>query len=65
MAEKRKTLNVEQLQIVNAPPELQLVIASPGSGKTETLIHRAEHLVKTGFCKPEEILFSYEAASKV
>lgn len=68
MAEKRKTLNAEQLQIVNAPPELQLVIASPGSGKTETLIHRAEHLVKTGFCKPEEILvFSYtnEAANEI
>lgn len=42
-----------------------LVDAGPGTGKTETLVRRAVHLIKNGHAEPEQVLvltFSNEAA---
>ncbi|MEX0699804.1 MAG: UvrD-helicase domain-containing protein, partial [Acidimicrobiia bacterium] len=46
----------------------QLVVAGPGTGKTEFLVGRAAHLVESGKAKPSQILiltFSRRAAGEL
>lgn len=60
-------LTEEQLQAVNAPPGVNLVLAIPGSGKTAVFVHRIAHLIETG-TKPENILaltFARKAAREI
>jgi len=41
-------LNASQLSAATAPPAPLLIIAGAGTGKTNTLAHRAAHLIKEG-----------------
>ena len=46
----------------------QLVVAGPGTGKTEFLVRRARHLIESGIASPAEILilaFSRRAAGEI
>ena len=46
----------------------QLVVAGPGTGKTEFLVRRARHLIQSGMASPPEILilaFSRRAAGEI
>lgn len=53
----KKTLNNEQLRVVEEPGGPMLVIAGAGSGKTRTLTCRVAHLVESGV-PPERILLA-------
>ena len=57
--DERKALmwapNKEQKEAVNAMDGPVLVISCPGSGKTTTLLHRIEHIIRTGV-DPHRIL---------
>ncbi len=46
----------------------QLVVAGPGTGKTEFLVRRGRHLIESGIASPAEILilaFSRRAAGEI
>src|SRR5574341_239142 len=56
---------LDSLSVTLTPPQRQailhqgsplLIIAGPGSGKTEVIAWRVAHLVGTGLAKPENIL---------
>jgi DNA helicase II / ATP-dependent DNA helicase PcrA len=58
-------LNKEQLKAADSSGGVTLVIAGAGTGKTRTIIHKVNNLIKTGNIKPENILvmtFSRKAA---
>jgi len=49
-------LNDDQAEAVRATDGPVLVIAGPGSGKTQTLVRRTLHLIQSGLARPEEIV---------
>jgi len=51
----RLDLTPEQLRVVEMPPhEHRVILGPPGSGKTQVLIHRADHLSKTYNIPPDK-----------
>ncbi|MBI3334300.1 ATP-dependent helicase [Candidatus Pacearchaeota archaeon] len=54
--------------IIEKIPGPCVVFAGAGTGKTYTIVEKVKHLVKTGFCKPSQIVcitFSNEAAASL
>ena len=51
-----KTLDNQQLRCIVKPMANHLVIAGAGTGKTTTIVGKVKYLLKTGSCKPEDIL---------
>ncbi|MFH1848298.1 MAG: UvrD-helicase domain-containing protein, partial [Candidatus Omnitrophota bacterium] len=51
-----KNLNPEQMKAVNAAEGPVLVLAGPGTGKTQLLSARAANILKKGLARPENIL---------
>jgi DNA helicase-2/ATP-dependent DNA helicase PcrA len=49
-------LNAEQKEAVNTTEGVVMVIAGPGTGKTEVLTVRIANIIEKGLAKPEEIL---------
>ena len=45
-----------QRQAVILNERRNLVVAGAGSGKTSVIVAKAGYLVKSGFCRPEELL---------
>ena len=61
-------LDKQQMNCVVKNSYNQLVIAGAGTGKTTTIIGKIKYLVKSGMCKPEDILalsFTNAAASEM
>ena len=57
-------MDKQQMQCVAMEVRNHLVIAGAGTGKTTTIIARIKYLLKTGQCKPKDILvLSYTRAS--
>lgn len=59
--------SLDQQKAIHSVSATSLVVASPGTGKTETLLQRIKHLVNTGVA-PQEILvltFSNRAAREL
>jgi superfamily I DNA/RNA helicase len=55
-----KKLTNEQLQVVRAPPDINIVVkACAGSGKTTTTIHRIKHLIRCGVSPDAIILMTF------
>ena len=58
--EAPKKLTNEQLQVVKAPLDINIVVkACAGSGKTTTTIHRIKHLVRCGVSPDAIILMTF------
>ena len=60
--------NPQQLEAIKSTQGPVLIIAGPGSGKTETLVRRIVHLVETGKARPEDLLvvtFTEKAAREL
>ena len=49
-------LNEAQQRVVNTLTNNILLLASAGTGKTNTLAHRVAHIIQSGAAKGEEIL---------
>jgi DNA helicase-2/ATP-dependent DNA helicase PcrA len=65
--EEEEQLDAQQRACVNAPPGHLLISATPGSGKTRTLVSKVQHLIKSGV-SPERIVvvtFTNKAASEL
>jgi len=62
-----KNLNTRQKEVVKQKGRRLLVLAGPGTGKTEVLTHRVAHLIRIGV-NPQQILavtFSRKAAAEM
>jgi DNA helicase-4 len=63
-----RPLSEEQRRICVAVPDRHLVVASAGSGKTSTIVGKVAYLLKSGVCRPEELLllaFNKAAAEEI
>lgn len=64
-----KKLTNEQLQVVRAPPDINIVVkACAGSGKTTTTIHRIKYLIRKCGISPDAIIlmtFTRDAAANM
>ncbi|MCA8836486.1 MAG: UvrD-helicase domain-containing protein, partial [Proteobacteria bacterium] len=49
-------LTIQQRQAIIADGKRTLVIAGAGTGKTSVIIAKIGYLIKSGKCKPEELL---------
>ena len=65
---RSRSLNEQQLKVLDKTQGASLVVAGPGTGKTRTLTAWMAHLVKTGTAHPEELLaitFTNKAAAEM
>jgi len=53
---EKNPLTAKQREAVASDEDSTLIIAGAGTGKTSTIVAKIGHLVKSGQCKPEEIL---------
>ena len=63
-----RTLDTQQLKCIVKPSPNHLVIAGAGTGKTTTVVGKVKYLLKSGACKPEDILvlsFTNASASEM
>lgn len=63
-----RKLDRQQLKCIAEDVDNQLVIAGAGTGKTTTILGKIKYLLKSGECKPEEILalsFTNASASEM
>lgn len=63
-----RMLDDQQMTCIVKPAHNHLVIAGAGTGKTTTIIGKVKYLLKTGKCKPEDILvlsFTNASASEM
>lgn len=63
-----RELDHQQLKCIAEDADNHLVIAGAGTGKTTTILGKIKYLLKSGECKPEEILalsFTNASASEV
>jgi DNA helicase-2/ATP-dependent DNA helicase PcrA len=60
-------LNIRQRKVIKTKDETLLVLAGPGTGKTEVLAHRILHLVSAGVDLQEilAVTFSRKAANEM
>jgi superfamily I DNA/RNA helicase len=66
VSEERRIGPAEWPEAIEATDGPQLVVAGPGTGKTEFLVQRAVHLIRSGRARPDQILvlsFSRRAAT--
>ncbi|WP_026669992.1 UvrD-helicase domain-containing protein [Butyrivibrio sp. AE3006] len=61
-----RTLDDQQMKCIVKPMANHLVIAGAGTGKTTTIVGKIKYLLKSGECKPEDILvLSFTNASAI
>lgn len=63
-----RQLDTQQLKCIVKPSPNHLVIAGAGTGKTTTVVGKVKYLLKSGACKPEDILvlsFTNASASEM
>ena len=68
LAEPRVVLDPEQLEAATAPLGPVCILAGAGTGKTRTITHRIDHLIRNGFVQPQKILavtFTARAAGEM
>ena len=58
-------INREQQRVIDEVEQNILLLASAGTGKTNTLAYRVAHLIEGGYAKAENILYDlYEQGRK-
>ncbi len=63
-----KTLDEQQMACIVKPAKNHLVVAGAGTGKTTTIVGKIKYLLKSGKCKPEDILvlsFTHASAEEM
>ena len=63
-----KYLDSQQLDGIICDADNQLILAGAGTGKTTTIVGKVKYLLRTGKCKPEELLllsFTRKAADEI
>ena len=65
---RAKYLDSQQLDSIICDADNQLILAGAGTGKTTTIVGKVKYLLRTGKCKPEELLllsFTRKAADEM
>lgn len=63
-----RNLDNQQLESIICDADNQLILAGAGTGKTTTIVGKVKYLLRTGTCKPEELLllsFTRKAADEM